>query len=326
MQRLRWDLLAVKQSNSSGHTPDSSRYGGQRGHRVVFVTGKGGVGKSVLAAATALQFARRGQKVLLVEMGSRSFYGPLLDLPISVEPVVWQQNIAIARWDVESTLREYLAHYLPIKALAERLLSNTVMKALVAAAPSLSELAMLGKLTAPMRHNWYKRDIDVVVVDAYATGQFMALLRAPRGMAQTASSGPMHKHSSLMALLLADPAICEYRLVTLAEEMPVAEACEMAAELHTEVGIAPRIYCNRLLQLPNTIVAAGSDEPAHEFVSHMRRIDQRQKTSLQRLDRLAEQHAGAVQRLPLITTEQPQVLLEQLADALDAGEAKPCAS
>ena len=136
-------------------------------HRIVFVTGKGGVGKSAVAAATALQFARAGKTVLLVELGSRSFYGPLLGLPVGADTVPWTSGIGIARWDVESSLREYMAHYLVFKAAADWLLNYTVMKALMAAAPSLAELSILGKLTGPMRHDWYRRDVDVVVVDAY---------------------------------------------------------------------------------------------------------------------------------------------------------------
>ena len=310
----------MNQSGPRIESPERSRYGGHKGHRIVFVTGKGGVGKSVVAAATALQFARQGHNVLLAEIGSRSFYGPLLGLPVGVQPVTWLPHIDIARWDVESTLREYISHYLPIKALADRILGNTVMKALVAAAPSLSELAMLGKLTAPMRHTWYRREVDVVVVDAYATGQFMALLRAPRGMAQTASSGPMHKHSTIMAQLLADPAICEYRLVTLAEEMPVSEACEMAAQLYAEVGIAPRLYCNRMLDLPADIAALPAGDPAHDFVAQMRRIASRQQRSLKALAQLGDRVAGPVQRLPLMPDADTDSLLQRLADVLQAGE------
>ena len=116
---------------------------------------------------------------------------------------------------------------------------------------------------------WYQRDVDVVVVDAYSTGQFMALLRAPRGLSQTVASGPMHRHTAAMTALLSEPAICEYRLVTLAEEMPTAEACEMARDLRAETGIAPRIYCNRLIDLPpqRAGVACGRSgrtvRPAH---------------------------------------------------------------
>jgi len=118
-----------------------------------------------------MQLARAGKTVLLVELGSRSFYGPLLGLPVGIDTVRWTSKIGIARWDVESSLREYLAHYLVFKAAADWVLNYTVMKALMAAAPSLAELGILGKLTGPMRHAWYQRDVDVVVVDAYSTGQ-----------------------------------------------------------------------------------------------------------------------------------------------------------
>jgi Anion-transporting ATPase len=291
---------------------------GRRMHRIVFVTGKGGVGKSAVAAATAMQFARAGKKVLLVELGSRSFYGPLLGLSIGTDTVRWTSRIGIARWDVESSLREYLSHYLVFKAAADWLLNYTVMKALIAAAPSLAELAILGKLTGPMRHGWYRRDVDVVVVDAYSTGQFMALMRAPRGIAQTAASGPMHRHTADIAALLSEPALCEYRLVTLAEEMPTAEACEMARELHAETGMAPRIYCNRLIDLPPQLPAWPADDAAAPFIRHMRRIAARQRESLRALQALGDERDGPVRRLPLIPVTDAQTLLQALADALDA--------
>ncbi|MBK6637370.1 MAG: hypothetical protein IPG34_06600 [Rhodocyclaceae bacterium] len=291
---------------------------GRAVHRIVFVTGKGGVGKSAVAAATALQYARAGHSVLLVELGSRSFYGPLLGLPVDDVPVPWLENIGVVRWDVEGALREYITHYLMFKAAADKILGNTVMKALVAAAPSLAELAMLGKLTAPMRHTWYKRDVDVVVIDAYATGQFMALLRAPRGLAKTASSGPMHTHSTEIVRLLGNPDICEYRLVTLAEEMPISEACEMAGEIRAETGIAPKVYCNRLLDLPADMADLPASAAAAPFIAHMQRIAKRQRTSLAALKRLGSDRGGPVRCLPLIPTVDADELLKGLADALDS--------
>jgi anion-transporting ArsA/GET3 family ATPase len=291
---------------------------GRKVHRIVFVTGKGGVGKSAVAAATALQFARAGKSVLLVELGSRSFYGPLLGLPVGAETVRWTPRIGIARWDVESALREYVAHYLVFGVAADWLLNYTVMKALMAAAPSLAELAILGKLTGPMRHGWYRRDVDVVVVDAYSTGQFMALMRAPRGLSQTVGSGPMHRHTVAMTALLSEPAICEYRLVTLAEEMPTAEACEMARELRVETGIAARVYCNRLIDLPPQLPAWPADDAAAPFVRHMARVAARQRKSLAALQALGDERDGPVRRLPLVPATDARQLLEALADALDA--------
>ncbi len=293
--------------------------GGRKVHRVVFVTGKGGVGKSVVAAASALQLARAGQRVLLVELGSRSFYGPLLGLAVGAEAVRWTPRIEVARWDVESSFREYVTHYLLFKAAADRVLNHTVMKALTAAAPSLAELAILGKLMGPMLHGWYKREVDVVVVDAYATGQFMALVRAPRGMSSAATSGPMHRQTLAMTGVLRNPAICEYRLVTLAGEMPIAEACDMAGQLRAETGIAARIYCNRLIELPSRLPAWPADDPAAAFVQHMARVAARQRQSLRELDALGNERDGPVRRLPLVPVADARRLLDALADALDAG-------
>jgi hypothetical protein len=308
----------TQKRNSHSLATTRPTLGGRKVHRIVFVTGKGGVGKSAVAAATALQLAGAGQTVLLVELGSRSFYGPLLGLPVGAEAVRWTSRIGVVRWDVESALREYVAHYLLFKTAADWLLNYTVMKALMAAAPSLAELAILGKLTGPMRHAWYRRDVDVVVVDAYSTGQFMALMRAPRGLSQTAASGPMHRHTVAMTALLSDPAICEYRLVTLAEEMPTAEACEMARDLRAETGIAPRIYCNRMIDLPPRTPAWPADDPAAAFIQHMAHIAARQRTSLDALQALGDERDGPVRRLPLIPVTDARRLLQALADALDA--------
>lgn len=305
--------------------PSRRQHKGRIGHRVIFVTGKGGVGKSAVAAATALQLARHGQNVLLVELGSHSFYGPLLGLglPVGTDPVHWRPRVAIARWDVESSLREYLGHYLVFKAAADKVLNNTLMKALISAAPSLAELALLGRVMAPMRHSWYRRDVDVVVVDAYATGQFLALMRAPRGLAQTAASGPMHTQSVGLTRLLSDAAVCEYRLVTLAEELPIAEACEMAVEIHAETGIAPRMYCNRTIGLPSELPVLPASDAAAPFVAGMARVATRQREGMAALNDLGHHRMGPVCRLPLVPVLEAAALLEALADALDAEPGVP---
>ena len=273
-----------------------------------------------VAAATALQFARRGETVLLLEFGSRSFYGPFLGLPVHNDPVQWRPKIEVARWDVEEALREYIAHYLVFKSAANKILNNTVMKALIGAAPSMSEIAILGKLTAPMRHHWYRRDVDVVVIDAYSTGQFMAMLRAPRGLAATAPAGPIHYHTQAMVEVLADARVCEYRLVTLAEEMPVSEACEMAVDIRAETGIAPRIYCNRLLTLRDNIPRRPAADLCAPFLAHMGQIAQRQTRSMAELEALGSDRDGPVRQLPLILSNDAKTLLEQLADALEESD------
>lgn len=285
-------------------------------HRIIFVAGKGGVGKSSIAAATALQLARSGRAVLLVELGRFSYLGPFLNLRIEAEPVPWCPNVAVVRWEAYDALREYLAHYVVFKAAADLVLDNPVMKALVGAAPSLSEVAILGKLTAPMRYRWYRRDVDAVVVDAYSTGQFMALLRAPKGLARTASSGPLHRNTRWICDLLANPAICEYRLVTLPEEMAITETRELARDIRAETGIHPVVFCNKLLRIPELSKSAGIREgsAAFPFVEHLRRIATRQRVSL---DRLARLDGGPVRQLPFVPTVDAHAMLAGLVAALD---------
>lgn len=295
--------------------PDG-RPGLNAGHRVVFVTGKGGVGKSSVAAATALQFARRGQSVLLAEFGNRSFYGPFLGLNVGNDSVRWKPRIEVACWDVEESLREYVTHYLVFKSAANKILSNTVMKALAGAAPSLSEIAILGKLMAPMLHTWYKRTVDVVVVDAYATGQFMTLLRAPRGLSATAAGGPLHRQTQAITRLLSDPKVCEYRMVTLAEEMPVSEACEMFADIESETGLQPSLYCNRMLDLPPVPSGQGFVN-AGTFLDQLQSIKTRQAASMTRLQQTGATQVYTLPMLPILAVD---AMLERLADALDLAQ------
>jgi anion-transporting ArsA/GET3 family ATPase len=222
----------------------------------------------------------------------------------------------VACWDVEEALREYITHYVVFKSAANKILSNTVMKALAGAAPSLSEIAILGKLTAPMLHSWYRRDVDVdvVVVDAYATGQFMTLLRAPRGLGASATGGPLHRQSQGIVKLLADPKMCEYRMVTLPEEMPVAEACEMFVDIETETGVRPILYCNRMLDIAPLPDATGFSN-ASPFLEQMRSTVKRQKASLKRL---AQTSGRPVHTLPMVPTQNAATLLDRLADALES--------
>ena len=84
---MPFDPPMAQKKNTPKATDSRPTLGRRKVHRIVFVTGKGGVGKSAVAAATALQFARAGKTVLLVELGSRSFYGPLLGLPVGADTV-----------------------------------------------------------------------------------------------------------------------------------------------------------------------------------------------------------------------------------------------
>ena len=212
---------------------------------IIFVTGKGGVGKSTVALALARKLAQQ-RRVLLVELGLRSFYADCLNVPIGYQPRRFQKNLEIALWSGTDCLREYAIHLLKIESLYKLFFENRISRALIEVAPALSELAILGKITSGIRKIGPPLDYDVIVVDSYATGHMMALLRAPRGMAEAVRFGPMAEQTATMLSTIRNPEICRYVIVSLPEELPAVEADELYRDIHDEVGIRPTILCNKV--------------------------------------------------------------------------------
>src|SRR4051812_23546995 len=99
------------------------------------ITGKGGVGKSTVAAAMAWRLAANGRKTLLVEFGERSFYRHIFQTEIGMTPLMLTTHLSVTRWEGEACLREYLQHFLKIEKLVDLFFDNKIMRALIQAAP-----------------------------------------------------------------------------------------------------------------------------------------------------------------------------------------------
>ena len=120
--------------------------------KLVFVTGKGGVGKSVCAAAIAWREARKGRKVCLFELGSQSFYEAFFQTRgIGYEPSEVVPDVHISLLSPESALREYVLHFVRVPKLYDVLFHNKVIKSFLNATPALPEISILGKLTSEIR-------------------------------------------------------------------------------------------------------------------------------------------------------------------------------
>ncbi|MEQ1875338.1 MAG: ArsA family ATPase [Bdellovibrionia bacterium] len=224
------------------HVPDQ---------KIILVTGKGGVGKSTVAAAIAHKLSKQSLRVLLVEMGESSFYQDFFGLnSVGQEPVPLDGSLHVARWSTESCLREYVLHYVRVEALYKMFFENRVMKTFVRAAPTVSEIALLGKLTSNQREVGPNLDYDRIVVDAYATGHFLALLRAPRGLSEAVRAGPLGEQTALIYNVLTNPNITSYKIVSLPESLPTAETKELFAQLQSEFKVKPEIICNKIWKIP----------------------------------------------------------------------------
>jgi anion-transporting ArsA/GET3 family ATPase len=270
--------------------------------KIVFVTGKGGVGKSLIAAAIASERAKLGRKTLLVELGDTSYYQDLFSLPeLTHHPMATKYGFDLALWGGESSLREYVLHYLRMEKLYNLFFDNRVMRALVNVAPGLPEIAMLGKITSGIRNVGPQLNYDDIIVDSFASGHALALLKTPRGMKEAIPLGPMGHHSAEIDLVLRDPGITSVVVVSLLEELPVVESLELVADLKREFGMQPTIVANRVMNSPVTAdeikaQAENSDSPLNDFAKFVLGTQKRQTELLERL----KQGAAKVIQVPQV--------------------------
>jgi anion-transporting ArsA/GET3 family ATPase len=202
--------------------------------RLVFVSGKGGVGKSTVAAALGLAAAGRGLRTLLVEVGGRERMSGLFDAAGQVghhrTPV--HPNLDVCSVDAQQALREYLEGQIKVRAVAQRLIENRGFAYLAAATPGLREVATLGKvlnLLGETRHG--RRLTDLAIVDAPATGHGAGFLAVPRTYMQIARMGPVHDRARWITGLVEDRSHTGVALVTTADELPVTETLETMEDL-----------------------------------------------------------------------------------------------
>ena len=242
------------------------------------VSGKGGVGKSTVAAALAKELAAKGRKTLLVELGERSYFRHIFHAPLDAEPLVVNSHLTVARWEGEACLREYLRYLIKIDRVVKLFFDNRVMRALVQAAPALKELALLGKVTSGPRKVGPPLPYDELVVDAYATGHFRALWRAPVGLGEAIPFGPMGEQSRSITNVLKDPMLTQFHVVTLPEELPVTEGLELARDIKRELGQNPRMILNRWLESPLDLAKLRGFS-GHDFADYVAILLERQNAA-----------------------------------------------
>lgn len=208
--------------------------------RILVVAGKGGVGKSTLAATLGLSCARAGLRTLVI--GSDAREG--LSRALGVKPFVYQERrVEENLWGCNITgkesLEEFLILKLKVKAIYDRLLKKDLFHYFIAAAPGLEELFVLGKIwfllqqTLPDGRPQYER----ILFDSPATGHGVSLFRTPKIIMETMRVGPIHHYTKDVHHLFTDPAQTAFHIVTIPEEMPVNEAIELDRTIRNDVGM-----------------------------------------------------------------------------------------
>ena len=216
--------------------------------RLILVVGKGGVGRSTIAAAIAGQAAQRGRRTLLFETNANDRFGTYFDKPpVGTEVVQLANNLWAVNTNPAHALEEYGLMILKFRSVYEMVFENRVTKAFLRAIPGLDDYSLLGKAWFHTTEEKRGKPIwDTVVFDMPASGHSVSMLRVPWVITDTVPEGPLTRDAREVKELLRDQARTAVVLVTLAEEMPVNEALELEEKL-TGFGIVPQhIVCNQV--------------------------------------------------------------------------------
>jgi anion-transporting ArsA/GET3 family ATPase len=218
---------------------------------VVFVTGKGGVGKTTVAVALGLRAAAEGKRTIVCEVSAQENASRIFEhTEIGFHEVEVAENLWSISIDPDESMREYVLLQLKVRAMRDMLFRSRIFNYLAAATPGLKELVTIGKiweLAQLDRKVKSGRKYDLVIVDAPATGHGIGFLQTPRTFAAIARVGPIHSQAQQLDRLITDQEHTGVAIVALPEEMPVNESAALEHDLREEVGVAvDRVYMNGL--------------------------------------------------------------------------------
>jgi hypothetical protein len=225
--------------------------------RLLFVSGKGGVGRTTVAAALGLVAARRGLRTIVAAVGGRDelpgLFAPSPGRPAAARGAPTappkaapngEHKLAPGLFsiviDPDRAMEEYLRDQLPVAALADLLTSSRTFAYLAAATPGLRELLTVGKiweLAQPARRTAGSQPYDLVIVDGPATGFGVSLLAAPGTFSRVARRGPVSRQAAAIHATLVDPARTGVVGVATPDEAAVSEVLVTRARLRDELGI-----------------------------------------------------------------------------------------
>jgi anion-transporting ArsA/GET3 family ATPase len=312
--------------------------------RLLIVSGKGGTGKTTVAAACAMAAARRGRRVLLAEVEGRGGAFDLLSLPRTGFEEQWTRlGFRIVAITARDALVEYLWLFFRMRTLSRTLARAQVLETVTDGVPGFRDLMIAGKMyeltswRATQEAEAKRRTAyDLVVVDAPPTGQVLGMLKAPRAYRGIFRGGrPASQLVSIDRLFREESTVA---LVTTPEELAVAETAETADALRDAGFPDPWIVANRVRppafprgtkaagmrlspgDLSTRVAASGTDlatDDAEAILTAAREEEARAEAERRLLKRLAGDGAPASVELPMLATESfGRAEVERLAAAL----------
>ncbi len=282
--------------------------------RLILVAGKGGVGRSTVAAAIATRLAAAGKKTLLFETNANDRFGSYFDKPpVGSDVVPLAPNLWAVNTNPAAALTEYGLMILKFRSVYEMVFENRVTKAFLRAIPGLDDYALLGKAWFHTTEEKRGRPVwDTIVFDMPASGHSVSMLRIPWVIVDTVPEGPLTRDARTVKQLLCDPARTAAVVVTLAEEMPVNEAIDLEGKLGALGIAAQRIICNQVYPehfppgqpVTRVLDALAADahlvSPLRELTAHATLSRSRRALNARYLGELRARAKAPVHELPML--------------------------
>jgi anion-transporting ArsA/GET3 family ATPase len=243
--------------------------------RFIFVTGKGGVGKTTVSAALARALAARGKRVLIAMCNAKERISSMFaSEPVgpdimAIAPGIWAVNI-----EPEHAFEEYGRMVLKVPGLYRVVFHNKYVRSFLPAVPGLSEWAMLGKAwfhTTEVGEDGRPR-FDVVLFDAPATGHGLDMLRVPKVIVEIVPPGMLRRDAERAWKMFTDPAQTAVLIVTLPEELPATETLELIGAIDDDLrlplgalvinGVLPTLFSEAEADELVTVLENGKDRGA----------------------------------------------------------------
>lgn len=271
--------------------------------QIHFVTGKGGVGKSLVACALASRFVAEGHRTLLCQVNARDSHSALLGIPAVHDDITAAgRNLWTVNFSPAQATREYALMTLKLESVYKAVFENRVTKTFLRFIPSMNELTMMGKLWFHAEELREKAGLfggtdlprfDRIVVDCPSTGHALKLFSISRVLTEAVRVGPLVDKTRQMQQVFGDAERSAVHVVTLPEELPVNETFELLAKLRAEGSVAVgHVVVNQVMpRLFDERVSAALDAlPANvaidDVVAAGRRRRQRERLEAREIERV----------------------------------------
>jgi anion-transporting ArsA/GET3 family ATPase len=217
--------------------------------RLILVIGKGGVGRSTVAASIAAATAREGRRTLLFEANAKDRFGDFFGRPaVGTEICKLRENLYAVNTTPDAALEEYGLMILRFRRVYKMVFENRITEAFLKAIPGIEEYAVLGKAWYHTKETKRGEPVwDTLVFDMAASGHSLSMLRIPWAIGDAVPDGPLTRDAREVQSLLLDPDRTSVVMVTLAEDMPSNEAIELTTDLkhHLKLDVS-KLIVNQL--------------------------------------------------------------------------------